>query len=345
MYHVIWWTITIGSLSEVAHNIFFSPYSIKFLFYVVFQAVGVYFNLYVLIPKYLYPRKYVSYCFFLVVTILITAACIVSGYFLGAHLSDATFVELYGRAPSEYFTYFFSISALPSTVASMTLGMSVKLAKNWIQAERRQQVLEKEKLESELRFLKSQFNPHFLFNTINSIFVLIHKNQDIATESLAKFSDLLRYQLYECNEHFIPLDRELDYIRSFIELSRLRIDPREVSLHVDLPTQNTAGFRIAPFILMPFIENAFKHVKKGEVAGGIVDLTISISDQQLYLNCQNTKAESYTGATELMKTNGIGLVNVKRRLTLIYPGSHQLTIQDTDASFDVKLAIVLNQKK
>ncbi len=118
--------------------------------------------------------------------------------------------------------YYFQINALPSSVAATTLGMSIKLTKNWIQSRRREQELEKEKLETELKFLRSQFNPHFLFNTINSIFVLIHKNPVMASESLAKFSDILRYQLYECNEHCIPLGQELNYLENFIELQRLQ---------------------------------------------------------------------------------------------------------------------------
>ncbi len=164
-----------------------------------------------------------AYIGLLALTIVVTTASIVSGYYVGALWSDQTFQELYQIAPDHYF-HLFTANALPSTVASMTLAMSIKLTKNWVQTrrqqqllEKRQQVLEKENLETELKFLKSQFNPHFLFNTINSIFVLIHKNPDVASESLAKFSDLLRYQLYECNEPQIPLERELEYFEELLE--------------------------------------------------------------------------------------------------------------------------------
>ncbi len=121
----------------------------------------------------------------------------------------------------------------------MTLAMSVKLTKNWIQARQKHQVLEKEKLETELKFLRSQFNPHFLFNTINSIFVLINKDQEQARESLAKFSDLLRYQLYECNEYEDPIAQEIRYLLNFVELEKLRQD----STNLDLTVDDTGGRR------------------------------------------------------------------------------------------------------
>src|SRR5205814_2985676 len=135
--------------------------------------------------------------------------------------------------------------------ASITLGMSVKLAKNWIQTKRREQLLEKEKLETELKFLKSQLNPHFLFNSINSIFVLIHKNPDMASESLAKFSDLLRYQLYECNEQQIPFEQELSYLENYIELQELREDHDRICLEIAIAPYATGNYRIAPFVLIP----------------------------------------------------------------------------------------------
>jgi two-component system, LytTR family, sensor kinase len=217
-YHIMWWIITVGSVSAVANNIINSAYSIKFLFYVIFQAAGVYFNLYYLIPKFLKKGHYAKYITFLLLTIIVVATFIVSGYYFSAYLSSLSFRELYNQDPAN-FMEFFSINALPSTVASITLAMSVKLTKNWIDSERRQHILEKEKLETELKFLKSQFNPHFLFNTINSIFVLIHKNPDLASESLATFSALLRYQLYECNENEIELSKELLFLDNFTLLT------------------------------------------------------------------------------------------------------------------------------
>lgn len=339
VYHVVWWWITIGSLSDVFYSIFALDYTSKFLFAVIFQAVGVYFNLYFLIPKFLKKRKYVSYFLWVIFSIVVTAVLTTSGYYFGAYLSDLSFEQLYDIAPSNW-RYILTSRSLPSAAASMTLGMSLKLTKNWIQAERKQQELEKEKLETELKYLKSQFNPHFLFNTINSIFVLIHKNQDMASDSLAKFSDLLRYQLYECNEHFIPLKRELSYLKGFIELSGLRLNPKEVELSVSLPEGAEEGLQIAPFILMPFIENAFKHVKKGQKEGGVIEMHLEIIEEQLSFTVKNTKA---LNVNELGSSKGLGLKNVKRRLALIYPEKHELEIEEDSDWYSVKLQLDLKQ--
>jgi len=338
-YHCMWWIVTIGSVSAVANNILFSAYSIKFLFYVIFQAIAVYFNLYFLMPRFLEKGKYVQYILLVVVTIISGAAFIASGYYAAAWLSGKSYISLYGIDPKRY-TYFFQINTLPSTAASMTLGMSVKLTKNWIQAKRREQLLEKEKLETELKFLKSQLNPHFLFNSINSIFVLIHKNPDMASESLAKFSDLLRYQLYECNEQQIPLDKELTYLENFIELEKLRQE-HNIELTMQIDDRHPGNRVIAPFILMPFIENAFKHVSKRMDYPNRIRMNLRFNEHQLLFDISNSISVGHYSSTEFMNYSGIGLKNVKRRLDLIYPGKHDLTIQQTDDQFRVMLRLNL----
>ncbi len=344
LYHYLWWTLTIGSPSQAMHNIFHSVYSIKYCFYVVFQAIGVYFNLYYLIPRFLEKGHYVRYLTFLLATVLLTAGLIVPGYYVSAWISDLTFAELYKRDPQK-FTYFFQVNTLPSTMASITLGMSVKLAKNWIQARRREQALEKEKLETELKFLKSQINPHFLFNTINSIFVLIHKNPQMASESLAKFSDLLRYQLYECNEHEIPLDQELNYLGNFIELQELRQDHNYIELSVAMEEPESPNLSIAPFVLIPFIENAFKHVSQEKGMANWIRIKLQFDNDQLQFTISNSVAAQSTVSPEFMKANGIGLKNVKRRLDLMYPGEHELVIQHGGDKFNVHLRIRLHERE
>lgn len=170
IYHYVWSIINGGKPLEVLSFIISSP---KFAFYVIFQALAVYFNLYFLIPRYLEKGKYFQYLLSLSATTLLASSLIVTGYYWHAALHDTTTLALYGR---EEFSYFFLTFALPSTLTSMMLSMSIKLTKNWIGTRRREQLLEKqkleavkEKLETELKFLRSQLNPHFLFNTINSI--------------------------------------------------------------------------------------------------------------------------------------------------------------------------------
>jgi hypothetical protein len=344
VYHYAWWTLLVGSAWDAAHNIFSSAYSVKYCFYVIFQAVGVYFNLYFLIPRILEKGRYAEYVGMLVVTIFFTAVLIVPGYYVSAWFSDRTFEELYHIDPKRYF-YFLQVNTLPSTAAAMTLGMSVKLTKNWIQSRRREQALEKEKLETELKFLKSQFNPHFLFNTINSIFVLINKNPRTAAEALAKFSDILRYQLYECNEHEIPLDQELSYLENFIALQKLRHDTDNIEMALQLELRHTGNLVIAPFVLMPFVENAFKHVSVHRDRNNWIRIDLRLDNDQFWATISNSTSAINNSSTEFIKHSGIGLKNVKRRLDLLYPENYSLDINHTRDVYTVILNVRLRTRK
>ena len=339
LYHYLSWSLIVGSLTEPAIKLLEGPLPIKFFFYIFFQAVGVYFNLYFLIPRLLEKGRYTQYLCLLVLTILATAMSIVPGYYATAWMSDKSFFELFGRQPSEYM-WFFKINALPSTIGSMTLAMSVKLAKSWIKSKQREEDLKREKVETELQFLKSQFNPHFLFNTINSIFVLINKNSEKASDSLAMFSGLLRYQLYECNEQYIRVKQELEYVANFIELAGLRLE-RSTVLKSTIYQPDDPSLAIAPFILMPFIENAFKHVSQSVQTENRIEVLVKFNGDQIFFRVVNSKSEQQSMPAEPEQYRGIGLQNVKRRLNLLYPGSHQLKILETDSQFEVNLSLTL----
>lgn len=339
VYHYMWWAIGIGSVKEAAYNIFFPPYNVKFLFYFVFQAAAVYFNLYYLIPKFLEKRKYLTYLFFFGLTIIITVLIITSGYFVAAYAANSTLLELFG---DQTFVTLLKSGPLSSTLASMTLAMSIKLAKKWIKLQQRQQLLEKEKVETELKFLKSQFNPHFLFNTINSIFVLIHKNPDMASESLANFSDLMRYQLYECNESKISLNKEINYLQNFIDLGKLRLD-NTVKVITNIEDQIYGNVSVAPFILMPFVENAFKHVSQGAHQKNWISINFHFSNEKILFEVANTIIHYDDKSDDLMKNNGIGLKNVQRRLDLVYHDQYELSIKKTEGIYKIRLEVTLNE--
>jgi two-component system LytT family sensor kinase len=338
-YHCVWWAIAVGSVSEVANNIMVvSPYSIKSAFYVIFQALGVYLNLYFLIPKFLENGRYFIYVSLLLFTIICTAAIIATGYPISAWLSDKSILTLYGTDGS--FLHFFQNNTLLSTAASFTLAMSVKLAKNWIQSQRREQLLQKEKLETELKFLKYQFNPHFLFNTINSIFFLIHKNPDVASASLAKFSDLLRHQLYENNDRLIALNKETSYLENFVELERLRQNENLV-IDIEIDEYYNGHLGLAPFILITFVENAFKHVSKDDDKPNWIKIRMKLNQHQVFFIVSNSTSASVTKG--VVNDSGIGLLNVRRRLELLYPKQYKLDIQDNDSCYEVKLSLPLSE--
>lgn len=339
IYHFAWWSLFSGSISKVFESIL-EPYGIvKYLGYVVYQALGVYFCLYVLIPKFLQKGKHLVFFLSTIGVIILMAAVITANYYLAALIANESVYELYNIAPETPLTIF-KHNALPSCVGATTLGLSIKLTKIWVAAQKQQQVLEKENLETELKFLRSQFNPHFLFNTINSIFVLIHKDQNKASTSLAKFSELLRYQLYQCNEPFIPLEQELSYLENFIELERLRQDFTNFELHVVVDKTTDENFQIAPFLLIPFAENAFKHVSHHQNSKNHIDIKLKLTGKSLQYVVSNSRANLEMAKEN--EANGIGLVNVKRRLQLLYPNAHTLEIIQDQLNHYIKLDLRLS---
>jgi len=337
LYGYIWWIFYDGDAVGNLRAILTTPMALKFSAYLAGQMLAVCFNLYVLIPRFLEKNKLALYTVLLIATLFITTALVVPvAYYGTAFLYGKTFHEMWGKDNS-YFHVYWS-TTFPSVVAAVTLGMSIKLTKNWIKAKQREQALEKEKLETELTFLKNQFNPHFLFNTINSIFFLIHKNPDKASDSLAKFSELLRYQLYECNDRQIPLRHEVAYIENFVGLEKLRQnDNVTVSLQVNQSPPGPLG--IAPFVLMTFVENAFKHVSKHTDRDNWIRINLNLQHRELDFSIANSAAAE--PVSEAVHYSGIGLKNVRRRLDLIYPGQYNLDIQNGSDSFDVRLRLHL----
>jgi two-component system, LytTR family, sensor kinase len=336
VYNYLTWVITVGNPVKAAHDLLYIPFTVKYLVYVLVQALAVYFNLYFLIPRYLEQRRYFLYTLFVLLTVGAAAFLIVPVYYFAIFLAHSTGQELFGKNAC-WFSYY--SNALLTTLASTTLAMSIKLTKSWLQSKHRHQLLEKEKLETELNFLRYQFNPHFLFNTINSIFFLIHKNPDMASTSLAKFSELLRYQLYECNDERIALTSEMAYLENFIGLEKLRQD-NDLQIALEFDRQDNDQLAIAPFMLMTFVENAFKHVSRHADQPNWIKIRLQSTGHRLDFSIANSVSRFSTG--ELIRYGGIGLKNVQRRLDLLYPGQYQLDIQHNDENFQVHLQLQLS---
>ncbi|MFP9098704.1 sensor histidine kinase [Flavobacterium sp. RHBU_24] len=338
VYHFIWTVYYKDSPSHGLEYMQTAPGFAKLLSFGIFQAIGVYFCLYWLIPNFLKKGKYLQFMCLLIVTLAAMSVLSSTGYFLGAYLIDKPVEQLYGLNGKNPVNLL-KIEAFPASVSSMTLGMSIKLTKNWLESQERQRLLEKEKLEAELNFLKAQINPHFLFNTFNSIFVLINKNPNLASEALSQFSDLLRYQLYECGGNSIPLGAECNYLENYILLERLRYDLDNPKIQLDIDLKEDSYF-IAPFILMPFVENAFKHFDRQTPS--VINISLRADNKKLALNVENSVSPKIK-KTLLQESPhpGIGLSNVKRRLLLQYPDNHALIIKIEENRFKVNLELNL----
>ena len=194
----------------------------------------------------------------------------------------------------------------------------------------------KENATAELNFLKSQINPHFVFNSLNSVYFLIDKQNAAARDSLEKFSDMLRYQLYECSTNQVSIEKEIDYLKDYIDLQRLRRDDNCI---IDLRiSPGLKGFQIAPLLLIPFVENAFKHLSHYNHGDNQVAIHLEKEDGSMILAVSNTREEKGSNPGTL-NPGGIGLRNVKRRLELLYPGRHSLVIDKFPDRFEIFLKL------
>jgi len=193
----------------------------------------------------------------------------------------------------------------------------------------------KEKAEAELNFLKSQINPHFIFNSLNSVYFLINKENVEARGALHKFSEMLRYQLYEVNDDTIPIEKEILYLNDYMDLQQLRKDEKYSVQFNCAP--DVKGFSIEPLLLVPFVENAFKHISHYNNKPNFVKVDMFRANNIFIFSVTNSKEELQT--TE--QKTGIGLNNVKRRLELLYPGKHELKITDSENTFTVQLNLHL----
>jgi len=171
---------------------------------------------------------------------------------------------------------------------------------------------------------------------------LINKSPDEASESLAKFSSLLRYQLYECNERQIPLNRELSYLEGFIELEKLRLE-KNFDVDFRLPMHTAGAYTIAPFLLMPFIENAFKHVSHHKDQNNWITIHIDLRDDHMIFDIKNSTSTKSDTVRKDENYGGLGLQNIQRRLDLLYKDKHSLQIERMKTTFQVNLNIQLEK--
>jgi len=239
-------------------------------------------------------------------------------------------------------SYWFFILAFVSGIA-----ISIKLIRLNIKQKIAEQELLKKKLEIELQFLKAQSNPHFLFNTLNNIYGLARKNSDKTADVVMRLSSMLRYMLYETAHKSIEIEKEIRIIKDYIELEKLRYTDRlEVIFNHTIDHYHE---KIAPLILLPFVENAFKHGAGESRFRSYIAIDLTLKNKQLFYEIKNSK-EGSSDSEQAQQTvsdedvDKIGLSNIKRQLELIYP-NHQLTIDNNSNEFIVKLHINLNDGK
>ncbi|HMJ48123.1 MAG TPA: sensor histidine kinase [Ferruginibacter sp.] len=280
---------------------------------------------YLLIPKFLYRKRY--FLFAVLFIGMIVASSLLKMNIIGHILNAPDLLSWNGgwrvKIYNNIIPHFFLVIA----------GAAIKLMTDYIRVQQRITELAKEKAEAELNFLKSQINPHFLFNSLNTIYFQIDKNNPGARETLHKFSEMLRYQLYEMNGDSIPIEKEIRYLEDYVDLQRMRKDDNyAVSFRC---SEDVKGFAIKPLLLIPFVENAFKHISHYPDRKNFIQLECNRNNGTFHFRLENSTDKN----DHSIKSGGIGLNNVKRRLELLYPGKHTLEIKEEEDFYKVHLEI------
>ncbi|GIV31829.1 MAG: histidine kinase [Saprospiraceae bacterium] len=328
VYHIIFWVVywVFASMQDV---VYIPQFRENFNLPMVFGSMGVvYFNYYYWIPKYLIHQKRHWFYSFSIIGIIVANAFLV-----------ILLMQLFSRKAEFYFwERVFTLGVDTTVLVAFTTAF--KFIVQWHERNNYAITLEKKSLENELEMLRSQINPHFIFNTLNTIYFLLEQKEDEkAKEALLKFSDTLSHQLYDYNKDFIDLSQEVEYLKNYIELQKLRCDEELLDLRVSLP-QQVNGYKIAPMLLIPFVENAFKHGSNSK--GYFVSVSLTIDDGVLHFRTENTiNPTRRTLRSE--REGGIGLNNVKRRLEITYPNRHQLELQTQNGTYIADLKIQLDE--
>jgi len=286
----------------------------------------VYITNYLFIPFLLYKKHYFLFGFLLIAMILTSSVSkmYIIGYIANDPNSYDLTKNLKNRIYDNVIPHFFLVFA----------GAAFKLMFDQIRLQKKVADMAKEKAEAELSFLKSQINPHFLFNSLNSVYFLIDKNNADARLALNKFSDMLRYQLYGADGEKIPIEKEISYLRDYVHLQQLRKDENyKVKFNSDPDVKN---FSIEPLLLVPFVENAFKHISHKTGEYNFVNIELSRQNGYFEFVVENSREKGFH-TTE--KPGGIGMMNVKRRLELLYPGLHDLEVIDGNSTFKINLKL------
>jgi LytS/YehU family sensor histidine kinase len=282
-----------------------------------------------IVPKFLSAGRYVAFIATTISLIALSAA-VRSG--LAVLITTYYFHEGATDFKRLYFISFVNIGGwvLLITIAKMLMDRK--------EVQRRVVVLEKERITNELNYLKAQINPHALFNSLNTIYGHIDRGNSTARNILLQFSGLLRYQLYDCNEERVKLGREIQFVKDYINFQKLRKDERLIVV-MDVVSIDP-NLYIAPLLLIVLIENAFKFVSSYPDKENVISLKITTNRDEFFCSLYNTKDACQLPAGK-ESSNGIGIINLQRRLALLYPNRFQLLINDQKTSYDTSLRIKL----
>lgn len=331
VYHSLFW-LTLLVLSVLlgydSHMGFWFTLSNELL-NLSFFAVIVYINLLYLIPRFMARQALLYLGLLALLCALVTPFKVLAFYIKFAGMPEYQYA-LYQKQPLLFLSSF--LMGLFSTV--------LRIVMDWWRYQAEKQELTTQTMQSELRFLKNQINPHFLFNTLNNLYALTLKKSDEAPEIVLRLSEIMRYMLYECNERQVYLSKEIQYLQNYLELERLRQKP---DMEIRLRVEGLVGDQmVAPLLFVPFVENSFKHGLNHHLQdSGYVRILMRISGNELMFEVENSKSETPPRVSH-PRSGGIGLHNVRKQLDLMYPGKYRLDIEEEPHRYAIRLQLTLD---
>ena len=330
LFSIILFTVVLFYLREFKLSDVDFKTALNIIVTILLLALSVYINLLWLIPRFFKSRRFLLFGIFQLGNIFLF---IVLNYYISVLFEGEGHPNFFSEAVAEFILVliFLIVSSLLKFVRdSFTLQ----------DVERKIRESERQQMEAELRALKAQINPHFFFNTLNSLYSLTIDRSDKAPELILKLSELMRYVIYESKEDLEPIEKQLEFIRSYVYLENLRVGDH---LKVDVVVKGeNLSLRVAPLLFIAFVENAFKHCSKEKSRDPRISIMVDIEyKERIHFYIENTRDTSPNPFP--VAAPGIGLQNVRKRLDLLYPGRHMLDIRETDDKYIVNLTLLLDE--
>jgi sensor histidine kinase YesM len=293
-----------------------------------------YTQMYIAVPQFLLKRKYQQYFLY---TFLFLTTSVFYAHWAQANLIDWDRPMFSARRYTNY-KYFLVNFGRSSFALFFTAGLAVaiKLFREWFRQREQTLKAENEKVRLELESLRSQIHPHFLFNTLNNLYSLTLTSSASASLVVVHLSDLLRYMLYECKEPQVPVEKELQMLKKYIELEKLRYGNRlDAAFTI---SGETKGLTVSPLLLLPFVENSFKHGVSDQIDQCWININVHVEKSVFTFQASNSRVEK-----QETTLGGLGMENVRKRLQILYPETHHLKIVEENEIYVVKLELILNK--
>ena len=327
--HLRFWGIAL----IILYNIFRSSGPLQWIdviytcIFAIPLVIIVYPNLYIFLPRFLRQERYLLYALSLIFLTVLGAVLL---YFLFDSWIDLVL-------PGYYFISYYSVPVLMLYTGSfLILTTLLKLSRSWFLLMRMERTSSAQRLES----LQSQINPHFLLNSLQTIYALSLEKSERTPEVILQLSEVLKYNLYETGQSNVKLEKEIRMIKDYVDMYRHRVDPEHTEILLDVKGE-MEELEIAPMLLLPFIENAFKHGLRGRAGESRVQISLDISGAKLWFRVYNSHGNG--DEVDLDPKKGIGIENTRQRLDLLYPGKYKLEIEEKADTFTVKLTLELKK--